>query len=134
MPACEIKDSIRIRAASARVFRALTDGAELARWWPKAARSEARLGGRLVLSWFDGGEMSTAFSEWEPDRAVGYPFYDEHLRFELHERGEDTELVIAHRCGHDASIHIAQSWGFLKANLKSVIETGRDLRAGVAGQ
>ena len=125
---CEIRDSIWIQAPPARVFRALTEGEELARWWPKTAQSEARSGGKLHMAWFDGGEMSTTFSEWTPNERVGYPFYSERLRFELCEKGQGTDLVIVHHCGHEDSIHIAQSWGFLKANLKSVIESGRDLR------
>ena len=128
MPTCEIRDSIWIQAPPARVFRALTEGAELAMWWPKAAHSEARSGGKLHMTWFDGGEMSTTFSEWTPNELVGYPFYSERLRFELRENKQGTDLAIVHQCGHEDSIHIAQSWGFLKANLKSVIESGRDLR------
>ena len=89
---------------------------------PAVARKKVSVG-------FDGGQMSTTFSEWKPNERVGYPFYSEHLRFELREKGRGTELVIVHDCSHEDSIHIAQSWGFLKANLKSVIETGRDLRS-----
>jgi len=131
MPAnesCEIRDSIWIKAPPARVFRALTEGAELAKWWPKAARSEAKPGGKLELVWFDNGKMVTQFNEWKENQCVGYLFYSEPLRFELREKGEGTDLEIVHHCGHDASIHIAQCWGFLKANLKSIIETGHDLR------
>lgn len=128
MSACEIRDSIWIQAPPSRVFRALTEGGELASWWPKAAFSEAKPGGGLVLTWFDGGELATTIREWQENRAVGYPFYAEQLRFELREKGEGTTLDILHHCAPEASLHVAQSWGFLKANLKSVIETGYDLR------
>ena len=37
-------------------------------------------------------------------------------------------LRILHECGTDDSIHVAQAWGFLKANPKACFEAGLDFR------
>ena len=127
-PDCVIEDSIWIRATPERVFNALTVGAEIARWWPKDAEAQPELGGKLILTWFTDHKLKTAFSTFVPAKEVSYPFYTEKLSFSLRPENDGTELKIVHHCGHDAAIHIAQSWGFLKANLKSVIEHNIDLR------
>jgi len=81
-----------------------------------------------VLIWFTEHKLETAFGEFTPGRRVAYPFYSEWLSFALVEVNGGTDVNISHRCGADAAIHVAQSWGFLKANLKVWIEHGIDLR------
>lgn len=123
-----IEDETFIKAKPERVFKALTEGKEIAKWWPKAAESDPKAGGKLTLTWFNGSKCETKFETFEPGKEVSYKFYTEHLTFKLTEKGEGTAVKIVHRCGPEAAIHVAQCWGFLKANLKSVIEYGNDLR------
>lgn len=127
MPARSIRTS-RFAVPPARVFRALTEAEELCRWWPREAASEPRLGGRLVLTWFSGDRLETRFESFVPEREVGFPFASERLAFSLSPERNGTRLHIAHGCGSGESIHVAQAWGFLKANLKSTLEAGVDLR------
>lgn len=128
MNACTVQDAISIQASPEQVFKALTEGPRLAAWWPKSAESEPRPGGALTLVWFNDSTMKTRFDTFVEHREVGYAFYTEHLRFTLAPNGEGTDLAIEHRCDKDAEVHVAQSWGFLKANLKVYLELGKDLR------
>jgi uncharacterized protein YndB with AHSA1/START domain len=123
-----IEDSIWINAAPARVFKALTDGQEISHWWPKAAESDPQPGGQLILTWFSGGKMKTKFETCTAGKEVTYPFYTEKLTFLIMEKNNGALVAIRHHCGSDAALHVAQSWGFLKANLKSWVEHGIDLR------
>jgi uncharacterized protein YndB with AHSA1/START domain len=126
--ACIVEDTISIKAPAARVFKALTEGDEIARWWPKAAQSDPKPGGKLVLTWFNDSKMESKFEKFVPNKEVAYPFYIEHLSFTLNEKDGATELLIRHECGQDAALHVSSAWGFLKANLKCYIEKGWDLR------
>jgi uncharacterized protein YndB with AHSA1/START domain len=123
-----ICNSIWIAAPPARVFRALSEGDELGRWWPMAAEAEPRLHGKLVLVWFSGDRLETRFDTFTAGSELSYAFYTERLRFDLVEKNGGTDVAIDHRCGPDAAIHVAQAWGFLKANLKTWVEHGIDLR------
>jgi uncharacterized protein YndB with AHSA1/START domain len=125
---CVVRDEVWIAHPPARVYRALTDSAELARWWPREAVSDPRAEGRLVFTWFSGDRLETRYERLVPDREVAFPFASERVAFELAAEGAGTRLRIVHECGTDDSIHIAQSWGFLKANLKAYLEAGLDLR------
>ena len=127
---CAVEESVVIRVPRRRVFDALTVGEQLARWWPRSATPEVREGGKIRFTWFDGGALETAFSTLSPDAQVAYRFYDEDLSFHLKDHADGTHLTVTHRCSHKDSVHIAGSWGFLKANLKAFLEKGIDLREG----
>ena len=126
--AVTIEDCTWIKARPARVFKALTDGKDLSRWWPKGAESDPRRGGKLVLTWFSGHRLSTNFSSFIRNREVAYPFYSESVRFRLSAKKGGTAVRVAHRCSTDACVHVAQSWGFLMGNLKCYLEYDGDLR------
>lgn len=117
-----------IKAPAERVFTFLTVGSELAKWWPMAAESEPKAGGKLVLVWFGENKLTTKFDTFVEGQAVAFAFYTESVAFDLKAEDEGTEWKVVHRCSTESCIHVAQSWGFLAANLKSVIETGYDLR------
>jgi len=127
MTDCRIEDDVWIAAPPGIVFTALTEGPMLASWWPRSAESEPRAGGRLAMTWFSGDKVETRFEAFKPGEEVSFPFYAEHVTFALSPDKGGTRLRIAHRCGAEA-IHVAQSWGFLKANLKVFLEMGLDLR------
>ncbi len=122
---------IWIAAPRQRVFAALSEGRELMRWWPKDATTEPRIGGSIHLDWFPpaSGGMDSRFDLFEQDVELAYPFYSERLHFRLCDENGGTTLDIHHRCSADAAVHVAQSWGFLTANLKAWIEHGFDLRS-----
>ena len=64
--------SIRLEAAADDVWRALTDGAELQRWFPISARLKPGVGGSIFLSWGPGCEGEGPITLWEPGRAIGW--------------------------------------------------------------
>lgn len=59
---------IAIRATADAVWRALTDGEELRRWFPADARVEPGVGGKVWVSWGQGMEWEQAIDIWEPGR------------------------------------------------------------------
>lgn len=63
---------ITIDARSADVWRALSDGAELQRWFPIAARVKPGLGGSVFLSWGPMCEGEAPITLWEPGRAIAW--------------------------------------------------------------
>jgi uncharacterized protein YndB with AHSA1/START domain len=61
---------ILIDASIEAVWKAITDGEELTRWFVDAATVEPRVGGMRAISW-DGAEMSQSrIDEWEPNRTL----------------------------------------------------------------
>lgn len=82
-----------------RVWRALTEAAELERWFPLEAKVEPGEGGRLWLSW---GNEYGAWSDilaWEPPHhlAISWRFGDEAVQvtdYRLEGRGGTTRLRV----------------------------------------
>ncbi len=126
-PPAPIEDSIWIKAPPARVFKALTDADELSHWWPKAAETEPKKDGKIVLTWFNDGKMSSTFETFVTDKEVSFPFYTEKVTFTLTEKNNGTTFSVRHQCGPDTALHIAAAWGHLTVFLKSWVEHGIDL-------
>jgi uncharacterized protein YndB with AHSA1/START domain len=76
-----------------RVWRAVTDPAELAHWFPSAVNGEVAPGGRLIFD-FPGGDMSLEGEvvELEPPRRFAFTFGDDVLRIELEATGDGCLL------------------------------------------
>ena len=68
-----------------RVWRAVTEPAELAYWFPSAVSGDVTFGGTLTFE-FPGGEMPTMQGEvvgLEPPRRFAFTWGDDELRIEL---------------------------------------------------
>jgi uncharacterized protein YndB with AHSA1/START domain len=76
-----------------RVWRAVTDPAELGHWFPSAVRGELAPGGTLTFD-FPGGDMTLEGEvvELEPPRRFAFTFGDDVLRIELEAAGEGCLL------------------------------------------
>ncbi len=61
-----------IDAPPEKVYRALTGGKELARWFAAKADSDARPGGRLALTWRGIGTGEYRFLKLAPGREVAF--------------------------------------------------------------
>lgn len=135
----------RIVAAPARVFRALTDAGELARWWTSSGESEARTGGAFSYR-FEFADPSRDHA-YEGDyhavvanEQVSYPWQtslgETTVDVRLRPSGDGTELRLTHSgwgSGAEADEAVAmheQGWSFFLDNLKSHLEGGADLRIG----
>lgn len=78
-----------------KVWRALTDHAELAHWFPASMEGEREKGARLRFAFHDGEEPEArgVVTEWDPPRVLAYTMGDETLRWELHPVPEGCLLV-----------------------------------------
>jgi uncharacterized protein YndB with AHSA1/START domain len=77
-----------------RVWRAVTDPAELAHWFPSAVRGDLVPGGKLTFE-FPGGEMPTMdgeIVELDAPRRFAFTWGDDELRIELDPAGEGCVL------------------------------------------
>jgi uncharacterized protein YndB with AHSA1/START domain len=93
-----------IRHPRARVWRAVTDPAELEAWFPTAVVYEPRVGapmqfdfgGRHGLDVWPGEVL-----EWDPPSVFAFAWAEDVLRFELSDEGEETRLVFTHSFAHE---------------------------------
>ena len=76
-----------------RVWRAVTDPAELGHWFPSAVRGEVASGGTLTFE-FPGGDMilEGEVVELDPPRRFAFTFGDDVLRIELDPAGDGCLL------------------------------------------
>jgi len=65
-PPRRVKKEIELNAGVDAVWRALTDGDELARWFPLSARVKPGARGSIFLSWGPGWEGESRIDAWEP--------------------------------------------------------------------
>ena len=63
-----VEKTLEIEAPPAAVWKALTDAEELIRWFPLKAEAEARVGGRIWLSWEGEFEGEHRIEIFEPER------------------------------------------------------------------
>lgn len=131
-----------IRSAPADVFSALTEPAWLVRWLANQAEFEPRRGGQYLLGWTDGPVHTGTVVEFRKGRRIGLAWAwpgvrltDTVLRFSIHRKGDGTVLEIDHigfpRREKWVDLYGGAEWGwtYFAMNLKSVLETGRDLRS-----
>lgn len=78
----ELRMEIEIGAPPEAVWKALTEGEELSRWFPPEARVTPGVGGKVFLSWGPGCEGEGPIHLWEPGRRFGWQ-----------EKGEQTIAV-----------------------------------------
>ena len=62
--------SLDLDASPEDVWRALTEEAELVRWFPTAARVAPGEGGTMLWSWGQGEDWETRIDAWEPGRRL----------------------------------------------------------------
>ncbi|MGV9601595.1 SRPBCC family protein [Streptosporangium sandarakinum] len=80
-----------------KVWRAVTDPAHLAQWFPARVEADLRAGGRIS---FDpgGGHPPTdgVITEFDPPRVIAYTWGDALLRWEARPDGAGTLLILTH--------------------------------------
>jgi uncharacterized protein YndB with AHSA1/START domain len=76
-----------------RVWRAVTDPAELAAWFPSAVSGQLAPGGRLTFDFPDGDmKLDGEVVEFDPPRRFAFTFGDDVLRIELDAVGDGCLL------------------------------------------
>lgn len=86
-----------------RVWRAVTDSEELAKWFPTAVIYEPRVGAPMQFDF--GGEHDLdvwpgEVLEWSPPDVFAFAWGEDVLRFELADAPEGTRLVFTHAFAH----------------------------------
>lgn len=88
----------RLAQPPEKVWRALTEPAELAHWFPAEIHGPREAGAalRFVFPHGEGPTLDGEMLVYEPPRALEYSWAGEILRFELRPEGGGTHLVFTH--------------------------------------
>jgi uncharacterized protein YndB with AHSA1/START domain len=81
-----------------KVWRAVTDPAEMAYWFPAIVEMDFRVGGRIAFA-FPGGEMDAtegSITELDPPHVFAFSWNGDPLRMELRPDGEGSVLTFTH--------------------------------------
>jgi uncharacterized protein YndB with AHSA1/START domain len=81
-----------------KVWRVLTESAHLAQWFPSDVEMEPKAGGavRFVFREGEAPPSEGVVTEFDPPRVLAYTWFDNVLRYELHDRGGACLLVFTH--------------------------------------
>ncbi len=138
-----IEQTYYYAAPPARIFTALTEPSELAKWFVEKAVFPAKEGATFRLTWRGGFTMKGKVLAFDPpsklrlewvDRLEGKQVYRTEVRFTLQKKGKGTLLSLVHRGFKSGKMWIAlygsiqSGWTFYLTNLRSVLERGIDLR------
>lgn len=86
----------RLGHPPARVWPALTEPAQLARWFPSAVEIDLRPGGALTFTDEGAPSASGVITDLDPPRLVAFTWDSDHLRFELLPDGDGSVLLLTH--------------------------------------
>lgn len=131
-----------IRAPPAKVFRAITDPKWLVRWLADSASISPRRNGDYSVGWKDGPQHSGKILAFVPGKKVtfawaweGVPLHGTRFQLSVKPERGGSILKVEHtgipRSGRWVDLYGGAEWGwtYFAMNLKSVLETGRDLRS-----
>lgn len=129
-----------IAAPAAEAYRALTRSLVMREWMSDGAVMDARPGGHLYFWWHSGYGAMGRFTALQPDRRVAFTWLGQgepgatQVEVDLAPSSDGVEVILSHGGfgagdawgeAHRASLH---GWTEGMENLKSVLETGEDLR------
>ncbi|HTP55328.1 MAG TPA: SRPBCC domain-containing protein [Thermoplasmata archaeon] len=131
-----------LRATPAAVFQAISDGPSLRRWLCDRAEIDPRKGGKYTLGWNDGPTHRGTILEFVPGQRIsfvwrwpGVALAGTVLSHSIEARDDGTILHVRHsgfpRLARWTELYGGAEWGwtYFAMNLKSVLESGRDLRS-----
>jgi len=75
-----------------RVWRAVSEPAGLAAWFPATVEIDLRIGGQVTFSFGSDGEVT----DLDPPRLLAFTWSGEHIRFELEPDGDGTRFRLTH--------------------------------------
>src|SRR4051794_19547524 len=109
-----------------KVWRAVSEPAQLGRWFPCAVEvDELRVGAPLRFVFPDGvaEPMDGTVSEVDPPRLLAFTWGDDELRFELEADGSDTVLRFTHVLdSRDKAARDAAGWEVCFATFEAVLD------------
>ena len=141
-----IETELEIKAPIEAVWKALTDGQELTRWFPLNAKVKPGVGGSIWVSWGAPFEGESKIEAWEPNRHLrtGWPFTSSPdgdptpltVDYHLESRGGSTVLRLVH-AGFGVGPNwdneydgVTRGWAFELRGLRHYLENhrGKDRR------
>jgi len=140
MPRIDITQEQRIEAPPAQVYEAFTNSTALRGWLCDGALVHPSRGGAIYLWWTSGYYAAGEFRKLAPGERVSFTWRGRgepgqtRVRVDLRPDGEGTIVSLAHRrvgTGKkwaEAAESIRRGWERGLENLRSVLETGHDLR------
>ena len=131
-----------IGASAQRVFDALTNPKVLVTWLADRAELAPKAGGSYLLGWNGGPTHTGKIVEFEPGRSIafawewpGVSLKGTVFRLSVEPKGGGSVLSVEHtgfpKLERWADLYGGAEWGwtYFALNLKSVLETGHDLRS-----
>ena len=133
----KVEREIEIAATPKDVWRALSEGEELKRWFPLDARVKPGAGGSVWLSWGEGAEWESPIEIWEPNRRMqtvdtfpgqdGAPPTRIAVDYVIEARGGTTVVRLVHSgfaddTWEDELETMGAGWTSFLANLKHYLE------------
>ena len=136
----QLKFKLQIAAPPSEVYGTFTNGAALCEWLSDVAQVDARLGGHVYLWWESGYYINGEYLELDPDQKVVFSWYGAgepgptRVKVAFTSQADGTLVVLSHQgiglenAWKKPRKEFKQSWKRALENLKSVLETGQDLR------
>ena len=131
-----------VRASPAKLFDALTNPKVLVTWLADRAEFLPRKGGRYLLGWTDGPTHTGEILEYVPGKSValawewpGVTLKGTVFRLSVEPKDDGAMLVVEHtgfpKLEQWTDLYGGAEWGwtYFAVNLKSVLESGHDLRS-----
>ncbi len=139
MPTTTIVIKRQIACPAAGVFRALVNSTGLREWFCDSAQTQPKVDGRIFVGWNDGTALIGKFTKLVPGKKIEIDIRANegdtdrsHVVITLSERNGKTNVTLSDSSdGKDwlkISHAVEQGWNDGLDNLKSVLETGEDLR------
>lgn len=127
-----VEREIEVDASVEEVWKALTDGNELTRWFPLEARVTPGVGGKLFVSWGPSFESEAEILAWEPGQKFAWKDPMGLVEWTLESRGRKTvvRLLQSGFLGNSDWENewfdsTSYGWGFMLLSLKVALECHR---------
>jgi len=135
-----LRFKLQIAAPLDEVYSTFTNGTAFCEWLCDVAQVDARRGGHLYLWWESGYFVNGEYVELILDKKIGFSWHGAgepgatQVRVTFKSLPDGTGLVLSHQgigsenAWKNKRKEFKQSWKRALDNLKSVLETGQDLR------
>ncbi|MEJ2151491.1 MAG: SRPBCC domain-containing protein [Gemmatimonadota bacterium] len=129
-----VETELEIDAPIEAVWKALTDGDEMTRWFPLEARVEPGEGGSIYMSWKNEYDATSPITAWEENRHLATAWQMEHIPnplvvdYHLETKGGKTVLRLVHsgfptdETWEDFYQSVRHGWAFELRSLRQYLE------------
>ncbi len=129
-----------VRAPAAQVYRAFTNASAMREWFCNVALADPRPGGRLYVWWDTDYYACGEYTSLEPEARIAFSWHGRNepgttwVQVSIQPQAEGSLVTVTHSgLGSDGRWpkivqEFEKGWQIGLENLKSVLETGQDLR------